>query len=121
MHLHLVRKGRWSIPVQVDDRLEEALDVQWDRSCREDFDLAFFVRLSACLESSLVECLDSDLQLPTDGQVRYTMAIARELGVSLPAEALRFRGATHEFISRFEGAFRASRERHRHAARPPDE
>ncbi|ODT91255.1 MAG: hypothetical protein ABS82_15275 [Rhodanobacter sp. SCN 67-45] len=111
MFLNLVHKDRWCIPIEVDDRLEDALNVQWERARGETFDLAFFVRLSGCLEKCFAQCLDPDLRLPTDGQVRYAMAIARELGVSLPAEAFRLCGSTHEFIDCFESAFRSSRAR----------
>ena len=118
MLLQLVFEDQWSIPVPVDDRLQEALGMQRERACREDFDLAFAERLSVCFASFLTECLDTDLQLPTDSQVKYAMDIARELGVSLPADVLRFRGAAHEFIDRFEDAFRNSRERRRRTGSP---
>lgn len=121
MLLQLVFEDQWSIPVLMDDRLQEALGVQRERASGEEFDLAFAERLSACFANSLAECLDTDLQLPTDSQVKYAMDIARELGVSLPADALRFRGSAHEFIDRFEDAFRASRERRRRVACPPGE
>jgi len=118
MPMQLVFEDQWSIPVPMDDRLEEALGVQRERACRDEFDLAFVERLSECFANSLAACLDADLQLPTDSQVKYAMDIARELGVSLPADALRFRGAAHEFIDRFENAFRTSRERRRRATSP---
>jgi len=121
MLLQLVFEDQWSIPVLMDDRLHEALGVQRERACCKEFDPAFAERLSACFANSLAECLDTDLQLPTDSQVKYAMDIARELGVSLSADALRFRGSAHEFIDRFEDAFRASRERRRHVASPSGE
>lgn len=111
MLLQLVFEDQWFIPVPMDDRLYEALDVQRERACREESDLAFVARLSECFATSLAACLDADLQPPTDSQVKYAVDIVRELGVSLPADALRFRGAAHEFIDRFEDSFRASRER----------
>ncbi|EIL90926.1 hypothetical protein AB7849_14115 [Rhodanobacter sp. 115] len=116
MLLQLVFEDQWSIPVLMDDRLQEALGMQRERACREECDLMFAERISTCFANSLEECLDTDLQLPTDSQVKYAMDIARELGVSLPADALRFRGAAHEYIHRFEDAFRASRERRRRSA-----
>lgn len=121
MLLQLVFEDQWSIPVPMDDRLEEALGVQRERACRDELDVAFVERLSECLAQSLAACLDTDLQLPTDSQVKYAMDIARELGVSLPADALRFRGAAHEFIDRFADAFRASRERRRRMMGSADE
>jgi len=121
MLVQLVFEDQWSIQVPMDDRLHEALGVQRDRACREELDLSFVERLSACFASSLAECLDTDLQLPTDSQVKYALDIARELGVSISADALRFRGAAHEFIGRFEDSFRASRDRRRRALCPTNE
>src|SRR3546814_13211928 len=107
MLLQLVFEDQWSIPVLMDDRLQEALGVQRERACCEEFDFAFAERLSACFANSLAECLDTDLQLPTDSQVKYAMNIARELGVSLPAHPPRFRGSPHAFTDPFAAAFRA--------------
>ena len=91
-----------------------------ERACRDEFDFAFIERLSTSFANVLTECLDTDLQLPTDSQVKYAMDIARELGVSLPADALRFRGAAHDFVDRFEEVFRSGRERSRRPALPND-
>lgn len=121
MYVHLVFEDHWTIPVPMDDRLREALGVQRERAYGGAIELAFLERLSTCFAKSLTECLDPDLQLPTDSQVRYATDIARELGVSLPADALRFRGGAHEFIDRFKDAFQTKREQRRGAAFPPDE
>lgn len=111
MSLQLVFEDQWCIPILLDDRLREALDAQRERACQSDLDAAFIDRISSSVSQSLASCLDQDLKLPTDSQMKYATDIARELGMSLPAEALRFRGAAHEFIDRFATAFRASRER----------
>jgi hypothetical protein len=119
MLLQLVFEDQWFIPVPVDDRLQEALDVQRERAYRGEMDEAFTDRLSACISNSLAECLDPDLQLPTANQMKYATDIARELGVAIPADALRYRGAAHEFIDRFEEMFRANRQRRGIAMGPP--
>jgi hypothetical protein len=110
--LQLVCEDHWVIPVQLDARLHEALDVQLDRALRGERSHLLVRKLSACIASSLAECLDVDLQLPTVSQINYATDIARELGVALPGDALRFRGAITEFIERFVEPFRASRLRH---------
>jgi hypothetical protein len=76
-------------------------------------DEVFAGRISNCIADSLGKCLDVDLQLPTASQVKYATDIARELGIALPSEALRYRGAAHEFIDRFRQAFGASCQRKR--------
>lgn len=71
-------------------------------------------RLAACLTNSMLQCLDLDLSPPTRAQIIYATDIARELGISLPFEALRHRGAMSEFIARYVDVFRD-----RHARRVP--
>jgi secreted protein with Ig-like and vWFA domain len=111
MLLQLVFEDQWCIPLLLDDRLREALDAQRERASQGELDVAFSDRISASVSQSISACLDPDLQLPTDSQMKYATDIARELGVSLSADVLRFRGAAHEFIARFEDAFRARRAR----------
>lgn len=110
MDLRLVFEDRWVIPVSLDARVQEALDVQRERALQSEMDEAFTYKLSTCIANSLAEFLAPDLQLPTPSQVKFATDIARELGISLPADVLRYRGAAHEFIGRFEEAFRASRQ-----------
>jgi hypothetical protein len=113
MPLQLVFEDRWTISVQVDARLHEALDLQRERALQSEMDQVFAGRISKCIADSLVKCLDVDLQLPTASQVKYATDIARELGIALPSEALRYRGAAHEFIDRFRQAFGATCQRKR--------
>jgi hypothetical protein len=116
MQLQLVFEDQWSVPVWVDDRLGEALGIQRERIRLNELEDIFVDRLSTCFANSLTGCLDVDLQVPTENQVRYATDIARELALPLPAEALRFRGAAHDFIARFDGPFREFRERRRQAS-----
>jgi len=108
--LQLLFEDRWTIPIDVDARLREALDVQHARTAHSEMTEAFVARLSNCISASIAACLDPDLQLPSPNQIRYATDIARELGVALPADALRYRGAATDFIERFVEAFRTSRE-----------
>lgn len=121
MALQLLFEDRWAIPVEMDARLREALDVQHSRTSRSETGESFVARLSIYISAAVAACLDSDLQLPTPNQIRYAADIARELGVDLPADALRYRGATTEFINRFTEAFRSSREQRRRptSTQPP--
>lgn len=83
--------------------------VEYERATQAGSVSAFRERLAACFAASLTECLDTDLKPPTEAQVRYVMNIARDLGVVLPSEALRFRGAMTEFIKRFADTFKQKR------------
>jgi hypothetical protein len=116
MRLQLVFEDRWAISVRVDPRLHEAIDLQRERALQDDMDEVFADRIASCISDSLAKCLDVDLQLPTASQVNYATAIARELGIALPADTLRYRGAAHEFIDRFGKAFQESRQWNRPSA-----
>lgn len=50
-----------------------------------------------------------DLRLPTEAQIRYATVISRDLRVTRPAEALRYRGSMSEFIERFAASHKARR------------
>lgn len=109
MAMHLVLDGETEIPIPVDDCLQEAWQLQYDRAYYAGRIEGFQERLAACFALSLAECLDADLKPPTDAQLRYATSIARELGVPLPSEALRFRGSMAEFIARFAEQLREKR------------
>ena len=109
MAMQLVLDGETGIPIPMDDCLREAWQLQYDRAYCAGKVEGFQERLAACFALSLAECLDADLKLPTEAQLRYATSIARELGVSLPSEALRFRGSMAEFIDRFAEQLRQKR------------
>lgn len=115
MQLQLVFEDQWSVSVWVGARLEEALGRQRARAQGEELEGIFAERIATCIANALEGSLDSDLQVPSENQVRYATDIAKELVLPLPAEALQFRGAAHDFIARFDPAFRQSRENRRRA------
>jgi len=97
------------IPIPLDDCVREAWLLQYNRASLYGAVDGLRERLAMCFASSLAECLDADLKPPTEAQLKYATAIARDLGVSLPSEALRFRGAMAEFIDRFAAAHKQRR------------
>jgi len=111
MLLQLVFDDEWFIPVRVDARLEEALEVQRARASQDDVVDALAGRLAACVASAIANCLDADLHMPSQAQLKYAEDIARELGIALPAESLRYKGATSDFIDRFHQSFLERRAR----------
>lgn len=98
------------IPIPIDDVVREAWTLQCDRAQQGGGIERLRERFAICFANSLAACLDADLQPPTSAQMQYATTIARELGVSLPYEALRFRGTMSEFIERFADALRTKRE-----------
>ena len=98
------------ISIPLDDVVREAWALQYDRAHRGDGIDRLRERIAVCFANSLAVCLDTDLQPPTAAQMQYATSIARELGISLPCEVLRFRGTMADFIDRFADALRAKRE-----------
>lgn len=106
MPLQLVLDEYTRIDVPLTDSMLEAWRLQFDRAALARNTCPLAERLAACIAAGLVHCLDADLQPPTEKQVRYAQAIARELNVSLSGDALRYRGSMHEFLDRFADAFK---------------
>ncbi|HET7332588.1 hypothetical protein [Dyella sp.] len=108
--MQLVLNDEEVIPIPLDDFVQEAWVLQYNRASFQGGLEVLVERLAACFASSLAECLDPDLKLPTEAQLKYATAIARDLGVALPPEALRFRGAMTEFIDRFADTHKRRRQ-----------
>jgi hypothetical protein len=107
--MQLVLNDEEVVPIPLDDFIREAWVLQYNRASFEGAMDGFVERLAACFASSLTECLDADLKPPTEAQLKYATVIARDLGIALPSEALRFRGAMAEFIGRFAEAHKRRR------------
>ncbi|WP_445143364.1 hypothetical protein [Dyella sp. Tek66A03] len=109
MPVQLLLDDDGGIPIPLDDCTQEAWMLQFERACQSGAVDGFRERLAHCFATSLVECLDADLKPPTEAQLKYATAIARELGIALPSETLRFRGPMAEFIDRFADAMKQKR------------
>jgi len=109
MAIQLIFDDDPGIPIPVDDFVREAWIVQFGRATTADGVEQLYDRLAQCFAASLAECLDADLKLPTEAQIRYATDISRDLGVALPSEALRFRGAMATFLERFAELHRTRR------------
>jgi len=85
----------------LDYAQREALTVQLIRLSDERRRHDFGTRLAKHLMNSVSDLLDADLQEPTDAQLGYAIAISKQLGISLPSDALRYKGSMHDFLSRY--------------------
>ena len=110
--MRLVLNDEEGIPILLDAPIQEAWDIQYDRALHSGGVENFLARLAQCFAISLTECLDADLKPPTPAQIQYATDIARQLGVPLPPEVLRFRGSMGEFIDRFAEVLRQKRRKH---------
>jgi hypothetical protein len=111
MFVQLILEDGEGIPIALSEATREAWMLQYERAAYAGLLPGLRARLSACVEAGIQDCLDVDLRPPTPAQVRYATSIARDLGIPLHAEALRFRGPMAEFIERHVDAFNKLRER----------
>lgn len=108
----------WEITVPLDIAVCEALRVQIARIQSDDSHMPQLTRrIAERMAVSILEVLDYDLKPPTPNQVSYALAIARDLNVNLPGEALLFRGAMSEFLDRFSDLFKQRQEHNRRSDR----
>jgi len=112
MPLQLMIDDEQGIPIPLDDLTEEAWLLQFGRAEAQGAIESLSERLATCFAVTLTECLDPDLKPPTEAQLKYAMAIARDLKVALPPEALRFRGSMTEFLGRFAEVHKLRRRGH---------
>src|SRR5690348_15968437 len=98
--------AQWELAIPLDNCVLEALRVQMARIQFDDNPPPQLCRrIAERIASSVLEVLDVDLKPPTQAQVSFAIAIARELNVNLPGEALLFRGAMGEFLDRYAELF----------------
>lgn len=99
-------EGAWEIEVPIRNATLEALRLQIMRvQQREVFLGPICERIGQRISETVLDVLDPDLRPPTEAQIKFALDIARELSVNLPGEALQFRGAMGEFISRYSSLF----------------
>lgn len=110
--MRLVLDDEDDVPIPLDDPTQEAWILQYGRALHSGCLESFQVRLAQCFAISLTECLDADLKPPTSAQVQYATDIARQLGIPVPPDVLRFRGPMGEFIDRFAEVLRQKRKGH---------
>ena len=104
--MQLVLDDDSDIPLPLDEPTRAAWLVQCGRAEIDGATERLRQRLAQCFATSLMECLDADLRPPSAAQLKYATDLARTLGISLPAEAIRFRGEIMDFIDRHKEALR---------------
>jgi len=97
-----------SVPLDLDHTFLHAVAVQLQRADATEGS-PFPRRFVKILLDTLGQALDTDIKPPSDAQLKFALDIARELGIAIPGEALRYRGSMTAFIARFEPALRERR------------
>lgn len=96
-----------SVELTLDPAVKAALSVQLQRSAFSPGYSPFEWRLA----QRLSDALDADLQPPSASQLSYAMSIAKALDISLPSEALKFKGSMHDFLGRYAPQFKQWQQR----------
>lgn len=110
MYLRIVDDDKeWQIDIPIDETTQEALLLQSLRSSEPAFRDRFLAQLCGQLQRMLAECLDIGLQPPTEKQVKFALAIAKELAIPIPSDVLRYRDAMGNFLTRYADSFKRRR------------
>lgn len=83
----------------------ERLAIQLERALTEVARDMLIHRLELAFEQAIGDLIDQDLMSPTKEQVDRALLIARVLLVSIPGEALRYRGCMEQFLTRHSASF----------------
>jgi len=108
-----------SLELPVSEPIEKALAIQWERLSDRTVREAFCRRMATQLNSVIPESIDWDIKEPTPAQVSFAMVLAKELEVSIPSAALRYRGNMHEFLEKHSQMLKVKREIRKE--RPPQD
>jgi len=102
MALYLVDPAlELSIELPVSEPIEQALAIQWQRLQDGNMRDNFCRRMAQQLDAIIPQSIDWDLKEPTPAQMSYALVISKQLGISLPSEAIRYRGHMHEFLEQY--------------------
>lgn len=102
MALYLVNPAvEMTLELYVSQRLENAMTIQYERikdRCVRD---TFVKKLEQRIESLLRDCIDWDLQEPSEAQLNYAILVATQLGIPLPCEARKYRFHAAMFLETY--------------------
>jgi hypothetical protein len=87
-----------AIELNLSEEVQTAMALQWTRLQDGRQMDAFARRVTDQLESSLSDALDWDIKKPTAAQTSFAIALAKELDVVIPGDAMNYRGQMHAFI-----------------------
>lgn len=105
IHIHDQETG-WTEELVLGDHAYELLALQLECYLEQGTSDTFAHWLAHALSGALPEAVMYELRPPSEAQTKYAMAIARTLGLPLPPEVLRYRGAMHTFLAANTDAFR---------------
>ncbi|HKZ11460.1 MAG TPA: hypothetical protein VJL61_12255 [Rhodanobacteraceae bacterium] len=102
----LASDGEGAVELPIDECTIDAWERQFQRISRSIDPASDIERLREGAGAKLRECLDWDLQPPSERQLKFADAIARELNLTLSAEVIRYKGAMSGFLDQYGGEFK---------------
>jgi hypothetical protein len=102
--------GAWEIEVPLEGAVIQSLRAQLcclDR--QEEKYWSMVERIGKTFSSSIIEVLDPELRPPSEAQVSFALAIAKELNVNIPGEVLIFTSAMGDFLDRYSQLYYSRR------------
>ena len=102
----LASDGEGAVELPIDESTVDAWDRQFRRIARSIDPPSYIERLREDAGAKLRQCLDWDLQPPTERQLNFADAIARELNVPLSPEVIRYKGAMAGFLNQYGAEFK---------------
>jgi hypothetical protein len=90
-----------AIELNLSEEVQSAMALQWTRLQDGKQMDAFARRVTDQLESGLSDALDWDIKRPTAAQTSFAIALSKELDVTIPRDAMNYRGQMHAFIDQY--------------------
>jgi len=95
------------LPLQFEPHIEDLLVETLGRTTTSETEFAAFRReLSSRLVDAMTAALEFKVLPPTDKQLKYAIAIARELSLQLPPAVLQHRDAMAAFLAEHATTYR---------------
>ncbi|WP_295680813.1 hypothetical protein [uncultured Nevskia sp.] len=85
------------VPAEAAEVIERQFARLTTKASREEFAEAMLKHLSRVLATFL----EPDLRPPTEKQIAFAMALSRRLNVPIPREALMYKEAIEDFLSKY--------------------
>src|SRR5690625_4817975 len=102
MTLYLVNPAvEMTLELYVSQQLEEALTVQYERIKDRRVRDTFVQRLENQIQTLLEDWIHWDLKEPTEAQLSYATLVAKQVGISLPSEARKYRFHAAMFLETY--------------------
>jgi len=95
-----------AVELPIDQATADAWDRQFRRIARSVDPPAYIERLRESAGAKLRQCLDWDLQPPTERQLNFADAIAKEFNLTLSEEVTRYKGAMAGFLDQYGAEFK---------------